>query len=219
MSLYVELASRAALIMRPSSDQVVNVENLKISSPLGMSTERSIMLTIRQAAGDGAFWTFNIESQRMTPDGEAVTVTSHASGKLRSQAPTHQRLLNDFSCFGRLVDHRLYKALTTDSSTESMQGAVIYKMFDLVVHYADYYHGVKSISSKDNRVAGRVSMPPNQKALHETTTHPLAVNNSLQVAGLHVNSLSDCGPNKAFVATQIDQTQPGSLFNSKGDVT
>ena len=218
MSLYVELASRAALVMRPNSDQVASVENLEIRSPLGMSTECSITLTLRQATGDGAVWTFNIDSQRLMPDGKAAPITSHASGKIRSHAPRNQSLLNDFSRFERLVDHRLYKALTTDSSANSMQGAVIYKVFDLVVHYAEYYHGVKSISSKDNRVAGRVSMPPNQKALDETTTHPLAVDNFLQVAGLHVNSLSECGPNEVFVATQIDQIQPGPLFNSKGDV-
>ena len=218
MSLYVELASRAALIMRPNSDQVANVENLEIKSPLGMSTERSITLTLRQAAGDVAVWMFNLESEHITPDGKATTIISHASGKIGLRAPTHQGLLNDFSRFERLVDHRIYKALTTDSSAESMQGAVIYKMFDLVVHYADYYHGVKSISSKDNRVAGRVNMPPNQKELDENITHPLAVDNFLQIAGLHVNSLSDCGPNEVFVATQIDQIQPGSLFNSKGDV-
>ncbi len=218
MSLYVELASRAALIMRPNSDQVANVENLEIRSPLGMSTERSITLTLRQAAGDVAVWTFNLESKRITPDVKAATITSHASGKIGLHAPTHQSLFNDFSRFERLVDHRLYKDLTTDSSAESMQGAVIYKMFDLVVHYADYYHGIRSISSKDNRVAGRVSMPRNQKALDETTTHPLAVDNFLQVAGLQVNILSDCGPNEVFVATQVDQIQPGPLFNSKGDV-
>lgn len=64
-------------------------------------------------------------------------------------------------------------------------------MFDLIVYYADYYHDVKSISFKDNRVANRVSMPPNQKALDKTITHPLAVNNFLQVAELYINSLSD----------------------------
>lgn len=66
MSLYVELASRAALIMRPNSDQVANAENLEIRSPLGMSTELSITLTLCQAANNVAVWTFNFESKRIT---------------------------------------------------------------------------------------------------------------------------------------------------------
>ena len=97
MSLYVELASRAALIMRPNSDQVINIENLEIRSPLGMSAERSITLTLRQAAGSIAVWTFNLGSKRITPNIKAATITSHASGKIGLHAPTHQSSLNDFS--------------------------------------------------------------------------------------------------------------------------
>ena len=218
MSLYVELATRAAQIMHSEHGQVANVENLEIKSPLGMSTERTITLTLRQGAGDSAVWTFSLKSQPITTDVKVANVTSHASGKVGLYALDHQGMVNDFSRFARLVDHRLYDALTTDSSAESMQGAIIYKIFDLVVHYKDYYHGIKSISSKDNRVAGRVSMPANPKSLEESITHPLAVDNFLQVAGLHVNSLSVCGPNEVFVATQIDHIQPGPAFNPKGDV-
>lgn len=70
--------------------------------------------------------------------------------------------MDEFARFERLIDHRVYVALTADQGAESMQGAVIYKIFDNVVNYAGYYRGVKSISSKDNKVAGRVILP-NQK--------------------------------------------------------
>jgi acyl carrier protein len=97
-----------------------------------------------------------------------------------------------------------------DHDGEAMQGKVIYKVFDQIVKYADYYRGVKSVSSKGNKVAGLVKLcSKKQPQLASCAIDPIAVDNFLQVAGLHVNSLLPSADDEVYVATQVETIRFG----------
>jgi hypothetical protein len=111
----------------------------------------------------------------------------------------------EFKRFSRLVDYEQYCALMADHGGEAMHGKVIYKVFDQIVKYADYYRGVKSVSSKGNRVAGLVELRSKQQPqLASCAIDPIAIDNFLQVAGVHVNSLLPCADDEVYVATQVE---------------
>ena len=70
------------------------------------------------------------------------------------------------------------------------------------------------ISSKDNEVAAHVSMPSHcLPELDNTMCNTLAIDNFLQVAGLHVNSLKDCTDGEVYVATNIERIHPSAEFD------
>lgn len=94
---------------------------------------------------------------------------------------------------------------------------MIYKVFAKVVQYADYYKGVKRVSSKSQEIVGQVVMPSHDmNVLNDTTSDPLAIDNFVQVAGIHINSLKDGAENEIFIATKIDRVQPGLRFKRAG---
>jgi len=94
-----------------------------------------------------------------------------------------------------------------------LQGATVYKAFSRVVTYAERYKGVRSVYGQGQQVAGLVSLPEcDQSALQNPITRPLAVENFVQVAGLHVNCLNDCKDTQVYVCTQAESIQIGLKF-------
>jgi acyl carrier protein/SAM-dependent methyltransferase len=97
-----------------------------------------------------------------------------------------------------------------DPDAEAMQGSPVYKTFAKVVQYAEYYKGVRSVYSKGQEVTGQIVLPPhNVSALENTVCNPLAIDNFVQVAGIHANILSKCGNNEVFICTKVDRIQLG----------
>ena len=179
-------------------------------APLGMATDRVVLLVMQQIDQSSDTWTFVITSQeqgRVNPEpGKAVT---HALGKV-STTPSS---LNDFERYERLVGFERTQILNADSDAEAMQGSMIYKVFSKVVTYADYYKGVRSVHAKGHEVTAAVVLPELQQSfLGNTSTKPLAVDNFIQAVGLQLNSLNFCKETDVYVCTKIDRLQVSSLF-------
>lgn len=211
--LYVELVSRAAMILMTessSSDYLPCVEDLEINAPLGMNTDRAISIGLKRADGKSPAWTFVMASKSQ---GDAKSNSStHATGRvtLHLESP---RLLTDFSRYERIIGFERFDDLKNDPESDIMQGSTVYKAFSRVVSYADHYKGVRSIYGRGQQVAGVVVLPDcSSSALQNCATKPLAIDNFVQVAGLHVNCLNRCADTEVFVCTKIESIQPSPRF-------
>lgn len=211
--LYVELVSRAAMMLMNGTDSTTYlpcVEDLEISAPLGMNVNRAISIELVMTDRMPPGWTFALASKSQQ-DSKGNTST-HATGKITLHQQ-NSRLDTEFSRYERLIGYQKFEDLRNDPEAEIMQGSSIYKAFSRVVLYDNHYKGVRSIYGKGQQVAGVVSLPAcDQNAMQNNVTKPLAMDNFVQVAGLHVNCLNECKDSEVFVCTKIERIQTSPKF-------
>ncbi len=215
--LYIELVSQATLNIESTLDAgnaVPSIEKLEIKAPLGFNQDLEICLLLNRLEGAGLRWRFTFYSQiPISGSKNTGNVQEHATGIVILRPSTDLEITNEFDCFQRLVGQHRCEDMMASQEAEAMQGALIYKVFSKVVHYSEYYEGVRRISSKGGEVGGLVALPCyDLDALDKTTCNPLAIDNFIQVAGLHVNTLNSLGDNEVFVCTHIDRVQPSPQF-------
>jgi acyl carrier protein len=211
VALYLELVVRGANMTQTdtlASGYDTSIESLEIKAPLGLDKNRFIKLTLSRVPGTASYWKFQLSSQSLTKQSSKWSV--HATGCVLRSPRSMGNSPTEFKRFSRLVDYEQYCALMADHGGEAMHGKVIYKVFDQIVKYADYYRGVKSVSSKGNRVAGLIELRSKQQPqLASCAIDPIAIDNFLQVAGVHVNSLLPCADDEVYVATQVETIRFG----------
>jgi hypothetical protein len=193
-----------------STDYLPSVQDLEISAPLGMNTDRAISVEMKRTDGKSAAWTFELKSKSRSDTRESSS--THATGgvTLHRESP---RLHTELSRYERLIGYQKCDDLRLDPRSEILQGATVYKAFSRVVTYAEDYKGVRSVYGQGQQVAGLVSLPDyDQSALQKPITRPLAVDNFVQVAGLHVSCLNDCKDTQVYVCTQVESIQIGPKF-------
>lgn len=211
--LYVELVSRAAMVLLTepqSTDYLPSVQDLEISALLGINTDRAISVEMKRTYGKSAAWTFELKSKSRSDTRESSS--THATGRvtLHRESP---KLHTGVSRYERLIGYQKFDDLRLDPHSEILQGATVYKAFSRVVTYAEHCKGVRSVYGQGQQVAGLVSLPDcDQSALQKPITRPLAVDNFVQVAGLHVNCLNDCKDTQVYVCTQVESIQIGPKF-------
>ncbi|KAI1128807.1 hypothetical protein F5Y10DRAFT_291694 [Nemania abortiva] len=208
-SMYVEIAIRAANIIQAStvSSPASRVEDLKISAPLSLSSTRSIFLQLIPTSKESNSWVFTILS-RSQPD--TVDSIKHATGTVSFPAPGTDLDAPNMQFIRRLAGQSRYKDLASARGAHILNGSIIYQVFGQVVDYAPYYRGVSQIVSKDQEAVGIVKVPAGQPlVMEEASCDPITLDNFLQVAGIHVNCLSEKKPNEVFVCTEL-----GKLFIS-----
>ena len=124
--------------------------------------------------------------------------------------------VQDYSRTSLLIGFGRLATIKADPQSEALQGAMVYKNFSKAVNYADWYKGVRGVFSHDGEAVGRVVPPSHDEdGLAGTITSPLALDSFIQVSGLHVNNLKECGPDQVFVCTKLDEIQISPKF--KGD--
>ena len=216
-SLYIEVVCQAALFLRSTSEMSTSipcVDELEMIAPIGYDSDLAIGLSLRSMDAAIATWDFVLTSwSLMNPSNKTNNVQQHATGRVSLQEPD-SRVLNDTLLrFQRLVGYHRYEDLVANPKAEGIQGSLIYKVFNRVVQYADYYKGVKLVFAREHEVAGRVELTHHVlDSLNDTVCNPLAIDNFMQVAGLHVNSLNDCNDDEVFMSTKVDRIQIGSRY-------
>jgi acyl carrier protein len=217
--LYFELATRAIQsLLDDPSQTLISLETLEIKAPLGLATDRFLYLTLEQVPGAHHSWSFEFSSE--SREDEKPTSSQHASGKVILQNPEATSLINEFQRYERLISLDRTQFLSNDPDTESIQGSLIYKVFEKVVHYDPYYKGVRRVFAKGHEITGQVRLTKNENENFQTTsTNPLLIDNFIQVSGLHVNSLYDCGEDDVYVCTKVDRVQPTPEFKNLNSTT
>ena len=210
--MYVELSTRGAKLLHTdgiSGLHIPFVEAIEIKAPLGLAQDRIVTMIMTEL--ESLSWKWEIVSQ---PQDQKVLPIGHATGRISLQVEG-PRLLDDFSRYEKLICYDRFDALKSDPNSEALQGKMVYKVFSKVVNYGDWYKGVTSVFSRGGEAIGRVA-PPAQSidGLAEMVTSPLALDSFIQVSGLHVNSLNECGPGQVFVCTKLDRIQTSPHFKA-----
>ncbi|KAI0095974.1 hypothetical protein F4814DRAFT_453954 [Daldinia grandis] len=196
--LYFELAIRAAKALQgteaKSISQVPRIENMHILSPLGIKPNGSLRISLKQESSSTK-WAFYFFSSPETGDQLAPPTqrTNHAQGTIALLDATVAS--SRFQSLGRLLGRSRYDQIASSPEANRLAGDILYKIFSRVVNYAPYYKGVRNTIAFNGEVVGDVLMPhgPEVDRLASAISDPLAVDNFLQVAGIHANCLQEGG--------------------------
>lgn len=205
-SMYVELVVRAAKLTGAPllSSMEPCVGGLNISAPLSLSSNRSVLLSLTPVSLAPNTWKFDLLSRSRL---DATTAsTKHATGSItfRSKATSFDE--PRVQAIRRLTENDRVKDLSSAGDAHILNGAIVYQIFGQVVDYAPYYRGVSRIVSRGEEAVGVVNVPGDQKPdMSEACCDPIALDNFLQVAGIHVNCLSQKFSDEVFVCTEVDE--------------
>lgn len=202
-SLYMELVMRAASTLSKNSERaaVAQIKDLEMMAPLGLNPDTRIFLKLRKDSPMGSSWRFSLSSRLSSNSADTklhtrgITIlhygeTNEPSSRLRS----YKRLVGGSRC----------DEIRRSLDANGLQGNTVYTTFARVVNYADYYQRVRGVFAKDQEVVGEVSLPQHALPdLLDCCSDPIALDNFLQVAGLHLNCLSDCPPNELYLCTAM----------------
>ncbi|KAK3312435.1 hypothetical protein B0H66DRAFT_633155 [Apodospora peruviana] len=219
-SMYIELAvlaSRSVIdnIHTNEYSLLPHVEGLEMSAPLGLGTSTSLFLRLHQHDDSSHSWSFSLFSRLSEADGKT---TEHARGKMSlDQADTttttnggDERRLKLLQRFATQGIRRLTSAAHAGTTT-GVSGAMVYHIFSEVVDYANYYQWLGSVA---------VPATLQQQAKTASCCDPIILDNFLQVAGIHVNCLSESlrrDKSHVFVCTAVEEVMfTSSFMASKG---
>ncbi|KAL4792587.1 hypothetical protein BDV19DRAFT_400519 [Aspergillus venezuelensis] len=207
--LYIELVARAVKLL--GLGEVSAFHSLEIAAPLGLSQEADLALQLDQQSTNS--WSFSFVSQPLSaPQQQEPAV--YATGSVTIAKDTSNTKA-EFDRTARLLPYSRVKDLLSQADGEAMHGSLVYKVFNRVVQYDEYYKGVSRVVAKSEQVAADVVLrnPPLPWAADQIC-NPLALDNFLQVAGLHVNSLRDCAETDVYVCTKVDRLSISPSFSA-----
>lgn len=205
-SMYIALALQAteSVLETDLSRFLVNVEDLTFSAPLVLNPSGRILLRLSQKGRDQwLFSLFGVDDQETTVVHANGTVSVHSFDKPSS-------IMHRFNSLGRLVKLSQEDAIVNASSVSGFVGPAVYQAFERVTNYADFYRGVHRIFASGHEAMANVSLP--QSFSHQTVLDPILFDNFLQVAGLHVNCLSEQDVSEVFVCTGAGEILLGENF-------
>ncbi|KAL9081765.1 MAG: hypothetical protein Q9159_007056 [Coniocarpon cinnabarinum] len=201
-SMYCELAMKAVTLVVKGDGPLIGtlcLEQLQILNPLTLGAAGAVLLEIKRGPAKGN-WTFTVLTK---PTALESGPSVHATGSIHTAADRSVEMT--FQSFERLVSATSLKQISTAAQAETLSGQIVYKVFGRTVEYAPYYQGVRKVIAKDSEVLGEVLIPSEQpKAMADSICNPVALDNFLQVAGLHINCLSPCQEDEVFVCVGID---------------
>jgi acetyl esterase/lipase/2-polyprenyl-3-methyl-5-hydroxy-6-metoxy-1,4-benzoquinol methylase/acyl carrier protein len=205
-SLYVEIVVRGAMTLSDSGQaaSMAHIEALNISAPLVVDMPGSVCLSLTNNNHGG--WMFSLFSQ----DGDHPPIT-HATGKVSFEpqsagSPASSR----FHSLNRLLDPGQFESIAQSPSSNGLKRATVYQAFRRAVNYADYYRGVEEVYGVGHKAAGRVLLPSSPTRM--AACDPILMDNFLQVAGIHVNCLSETNEDEVFVCSFVGEVSLGSRF-------
>ncbi|KAL3431616.1 hypothetical protein BDV09DRAFT_198511 [Aspergillus tetrazonus] len=205
-SLYVELATQAAARelqpLKVPTSEGSSVRELKMLSLLSISSHCSVYIRLSQNAHGRTAWQFTV----LSGEGNGVISMDPGSSILpATKMHSHRRLASQVKA----------SSLSSCPDSNILQGKNIYRTFGQVVNYASYYRGVEQIVSRENESVGLVRLQHgNTPGLNETAVDPVLLDNFLQVAGIHVNCLSDRADDEVYICTELGYLALSDSFTS-----
>jgi acyl transferase domain-containing protein/thioesterase domain-containing protein/SAM-dependent methyltransferase/acyl carrier protein len=206
-SAYVDLASQAAVLLEGGEAKAVlpQLEDLRIEAPLGLDDSSVITLSLTRLKSFSNAWAAQFESAKTKC---ATIIHARVSVYLRTTSSTPPPA---FSSFNRLIDAGAPEQLLQDQHAQSLSGPVIYALFGKTVTYDGFYRGLKKIASAERETAALIVLPRTElTSLCVSPCDPIAMDNFLQVAGIHVNFLHQALNDEVFIANHIDNIMLGS---------
>ncbi|CAG8890482.1 unnamed protein product [Penicillium egyptiacum] len=212
-SLYFEMIVRAAGLIRPENDTtpaMPHLQNLAISAPLVLNPTGNVLLSLTRTRPGDSPWSFSLFTRE--PSKNAVTM--HATGEI-SLHPFGQNtpLFVRLHSMNRLIDSSRVDSITNSRESSGLKGFAVYQAFRRVVNYADCYRGVERVFATEYEAAGIVNLLSSKTK--DAACDPMLVDNFIQVAGIHVNCLSETKEDEVFVCTGVGEILIGEAFMTR----
>ena len=220
-SMYIELAARCVMAMRRTDTTHVtgilpHIEGLTMSAPLGLGARIAVFLRLHKTAPET--WDFAVFSR---------STSLHGPGHVEDRETEHARGCISSVAAGEAVVGRLLKLLQRSStyrvrnlpSASGVSGTMVYKLFSDVVKYASYYQGIQSVSASGNEAVGFIAIPTHRPSCMDAGICDfISLDNFLQVAGVHVNCLSQRDDDQVFMCIAVEEIIfSASFMTSRGE--
>lgn len=213
-SMYLELATRCAMEILGSALEAgtsPHIESLTMSAPLGLGGERDVFLHLHETAG--SHWKFTVFSGTHKAKGTATGNTEHVKGRISLASLCDAFAENQLRLLQKFARRSSAERIINSPLATGMNGTLVYKLFSDVVDYASYYHGVKSVTALGHEAVGVVTVPAEHPfGMEPGYCDPILLDNFLQVAGIHVNCLSNRKEDEVFMCTVIEEVIFSSSF-------
>ena len=234
-SLYIELvlqaAKQLAIIENMPCARFARVDDLAITSPLGMSHDKIVQLVLRPSDQASCKFNFSFLAQaRHTDFGRrgrlqaSQAITSHAVGIVEIIPADDTAIIAELERTRKLLQHmhrnqsqdrnQKFAEMITQPGGEAVHGTLVYKVFSTVVQYHDFYRGVRRVASNnEGAIMAEVYLPESQPScIQELLSLPVAIDNFFQVPGLYANCLAPRPSDEVFVCTHVDRIQLSPEF-------
>ena len=214
-SLYVELLSRASMILTPgaSYDTHVNsMDSVKMKgAPIGLDAKKNIYIKFTRRTANVDYWDFEFTSRPKAGDGESQVHTLGRFGLDRRDDPV---LAETVQRWGALIGYKRCLSIMQAEGGEKMQGKHIYQALQRLVFFDEMYHGIKSYSYQGHEAAGKVAAELNPKlasneALYDTPT----IDGMMQFAGVLVNYFAHPSGKDVYLCQGINRMVTSGDFD------
>jgi malonyl CoA-acyl carrier protein transacylase/SAM-dependent methyltransferase/acyl carrier protein len=206
-SLYLEMVVNAASQLSPVevSSTMPHIQDLCILAPLVLNPQGELQLKLSQQKGEKEQWAFSL----LTQQGQISTV--HATGNVCLHPVINtSAIVNRFRSLNRLMIPSRPDSIENSPRSSGLKGGAIYQSFRRVVNYAKYYRGVENVFALTNEATGQVRI--NTSSAQKSCCDPILVDNFIQVAGVHVNCLSNTSEDEVYVCSAIGEIFMGEAF-------
>ena len=204
-SMYMECATMAAQrLNRSMQGRSLWFKDFTIDAPLGVDVGRDVLLVMEEQS-KGQDWAFSVTSS--PKDDQRTKKTFHGKGRLDFEQLGSDNGAQTYH-YERLVKDRI-GSIRAASGTETLKIHRIYGMFSRIVTYGTFLKGITSLTLADREAVAEVEIPPSisaQASSAGSICDSAALDNFIQVAGLMLNTSSDCGAEDAFLAVGVKDT-------------
>ena len=214
-SLYVELLSRASLILTPEASydtHVTNMDSVQMKgAPIGLDAKKNIYIKLTRRAAGVDYWDFEFTSKLKSGDGEGQVHTAGRVGLDRRDDPVLAETVQRWSA---LIGYKRCFSIMQAEGGEKMQGRHIYQALQRLIFFDEMYHGIKSISYQGHEAAGKVAAELDPKlspseALYDTPT----IDGMMQFAGVLVNYFAHPSGKEVLLCQGINRIVTGGAFD------
>ncbi|KAI9742965.1 MAG: hypothetical protein M1818_003260 [Claussenomyces sp. TS43310] len=214
-SLYVELLSRAAMILTRNvsyDTHVININSMRMKgAPIGLDSKKNIYIRLTRITPDVDYWDFEFSSKLKQGGGD---VQIHVTGKVGLGKRDDPELADTIMQWSALIGYKKCLSIMNSEDGEKMQGKHIYQALQKLIFFDEMYHGIKSISYQGYEAAGKVAaeldpkLAPNE-ALYDTPT----IDGMMQFAGVLVNYFAHPSGKDVLLCQGINRIVTGGAFD------
>ncbi|KAJ8066571.1 hypothetical protein OCU04_005623 [Sclerotinia nivalis] len=213
-SLYVELLSRATLMLTDGASfktHVINMDSMAMKgAPIGLDARKNIYIKLNRITPGVDYWDFEYSS-KLKEGGESQI---HVTGRVGLDKRDDPGLANTITQWSALIGYKRCLQIMSSEDGEKMQGKHIYRALQKLIFFDEMYHGIKSISYQGHEAAGKVAAELDPKlspdeALYDTPT----IDGMMQFAGVLVNWFAHPSGKDVLLCQGINRVVTGGTFD------
>lgn len=214
-SLYVELLSRATMLLTEGASyetHVLNMSSMQMKgAPIGLDAKKNIYIKLKRITPGVNSWDFEFSSKLKQGDDDIQIHVTGKTGLDRRDDPLLDETIKQWSA---LIGYKRCLSIMACEDGEKMQGRHIYQALQRLIFFDEMYHGIKSISYQGHEAAGKVAaeldpkLPPSE-ALYDTPT----IDGMMQFAGVLVNYFAHPSGKDVLLCQGINRVVTSGAFD------